>query len=84
MIIGKFDFEIEAKLLSRLRVNRNCEVITGFTVLPDGSDGRWQAQPLLKPASHLSFDGERAVTQAIRELGCRYRLRQRETGARSA
>jgi hypothetical protein len=80
----KSEYEIEAKLMNRLRRNRSCEALTGFKVLPDGNDGRWQAQPLLRPGTQLTFDGQRAVTQAVRELSCQLRLLQKEMRVRSA
>ena len=55
MIIRKPDFEIEARLMDRLRGNQNCGSLKGFKVLPDGNDGRWYAQPLLKPDARLTF-----------------------------
>lgn len=82
MIIRKSDFEIEAKLMDRLRSNRSCEALKGFKVLPDGNDGRWYAQPLVAPGAHLPFDGERAVIQVTLELACQYRLLQQGQNAR--
>jgi hypothetical protein len=80
----KSESEIEAKLMDRLRGNRSCEALNGFKVMPDGTDGRWYAQPLLKPGTHLTFDCERAVTQVSREVSCQFRLLQKEMSARSA
>jgi hypothetical protein len=82
MIVRKSNFEIEAKLMDRLRSNRSCEALKGFKVLPDGNDGRWYAQPLVDPGGHLPFDGERAVIQATLELACHYRLLQQGQDAR--
>jgi len=42
-------------LMDRLRGNQNCGSLKGFKVLPDGNDGRWYAQPLLKPDARLTF-----------------------------
>jgi hypothetical protein len=79
MIIRKSGIEIEAKLMDRLRGNRSCEALDGCKVLPGGSNGRWYARPLLRPGANLTFDCERAVTQAVWELNSRYRLLQTES-----
>jgi hypothetical protein len=38
----------------------------------------------LKPGAPLTFDGERAVTQVVRELSCQYRLLQKQLNVRRA
>lgn len=84
MIVRKPDFEIEARLMDRLRGNRNCMALKGFRVVPEGADGRWCAQPVLKKEAHLPLDGERAVTQAVREMSCQYWLLKTESNSRRA